>query len=152
MARTYTQRRVAEWHALMGDRPVPEIPTNLSNKDREIHAKVCSEEYAEHVVALVGTAWAEHLFEKAIDKLRNKRGYEHGDLVEQVDGAIDSIFVAQGTLWRSGVEDQLYFDEVCDSNDSKAGGGVDVNGKFVKGPNFRPPDIRGLLIRQGWKP
>lgn len=152
MARSGLQRRVAEWHELMGARPAPDKPTNLSDEDREIHAKVCAEEFSEIVVALVGTSKAEFLFEAALDKLYHKRGPNPGDLPEIVDGAIDSIFVAEGTMWRAGVEDQVYYDEVCDSNDSKAGGGVDNNGKFQKGPNYRAPRIRELLIRQGWEP
>jgi hypothetical protein len=29
-------------------------------------------------------------------------------------------------------------------------GGMDVGGKILKGPGFRPPNIVGELARQGW--
>lgn len=150
--RSYLQGRVDEWHGLIGSDPAPELPTSLTQEQRDLHARVCLEEFAELGVALVGADRALDLFERLLNKVVLKRGHESpGELPEIVDACVDSMYVATGTMWRAGVRDGIYIEEVCNSNDSKAGGGRDEHGKFLKGPNFRHPDIEGLLIRQGWK-
>lgn len=43
------------------------------------------------------------------------------------------------------------FEEVQASNLSKRGGGRRADGKILKGPNFRKPDLRRILVQQGWR-
>lgn len=49
-----------------------------------------------------------------------------------------------------GVDLYSVFDEVHASNMTKDGGGADVGGKILKGPDYRPPNIKKVLEDQGW--
>jgi len=73
------------------------------------------------------------------------------DIVEVADGMADLIYVVIGTAVSCGIDLSPIFNEVHRSNMTKDGG-KDGGGKVTKGPNFSPPDIRGELGRQGWKP
>lgn len=77
---------------------------------------------------------------------------ERGDLVEAVDGVIDLIYVALGSLVSWGIESTPFWDEVHRSNMAKAGGAIDERGKLCKPSGWLPPDIASLLIAQGWVP
>ncbi len=144
------QRQVEAFHALMGQRD-PATPTDPSQDTRYLRAHIDSEEFAEEVVALVGTEAARRLFAKAIDKLESKRGREPGDLVEIVDGSGDSSVVAAGTLLACGVTDDAIHAVIMRSNMAKVGGGRDAAGKWLKPKNWTPPDIATELVVQGWR-
>lgn len=73
-----------------------------------------------------------------------------GDLVEVADGLADLLYVVLGTAVSCGIDLSPIFDEVHISNMSKRNGGMRVDGKIMKGPGFKPPRIRELLIAQGW--
>lgn len=74
-----------------------------------------------------------------------------GDIVEIADGAADAIVVIIGTCLEYGIPIERVFAEVMRANMSKLG--VDgkpiyrEDGKVLKGPNYTPPDISGVL----WK-
>lgn len=73
-------------------------------------------------------------------------------LVDAVDACADLIYLAIGTLVEMGVEPGLVLEEVHRSNMSKLG--LDgrpiyrADGKVLKGPNYEPPDIAGVLDAQ----
>lgn len=72
------------------------------------------------------------------------------DLVEITDALADMLYVILGTACVSGIDMDPVFEEVHRSNMTKlppSGG----RGKPRKGPNYSPPDIRGVLVRQGWR-
>ena len=76
-----------------------------------------------------------------------------GDLVEIVDGALDSKVIATGTLISCGVAD-VSLQEACDLNNlDKFGPGHTIreDGKLIKPPDHRPPDILALLRKQGYE-
>jgi predicted HAD superfamily Cof-like phosphohydrolase len=151
MARSYLQRRVAEWHALMGATGAPETPTDLSEEMRDIHANVCGEEFAELLVAAVGRDYALEVFASKVARVCAKRGHDGpGELDELIDACVDSEFTCAGLMWRAGVEDMPFIDAVCDSNDQKAGGKMDENGKWQKPEGWKPPDIIGILRARGY--
>lgn len=151
MAKSGQQRRVSEFHRLMGLTD-PETPTNLTPDERYTRARVFGEEAIELVVALVGADVADELLWELVEKVEEKRGSKPGELPEVVDACIDSIVTASGTLCQAGVEDTLFFDEVMNANDRKIGGGRDQFGKFLKPADWTPPDIEGLLKAKGWVP
>jgi predicted HAD superfamily Cof-like phosphohydrolase len=75
----------------------------------------------------------------------------HHDLVEMVDALADVLYVILGTANVLGVDLEPIFREVHRSNMTKLpppGG----QGKPVKGPAWSPPDVRGELLKQGWRP
>jgi predicted HAD superfamily Cof-like phosphohydrolase len=72
------------------------------------------------------------------------------DPVEIADGLADLLYVVFGTAVVYGIPMDEVFLEVHRSNMSKLGSDgkplVGANGKRLKGPNFRPPDITPLLV------
>lgn len=70
----------------------------------------------------------------------------HKDVVEMVDALCDILYVTFGTADVMGVDLEPLFNEVQRSNMTKEG--KDESGKIRKGPNYSPPDLRSLLIKQ----
>ena len=75
------------------------------------------------------------------------------NMVEAIDGALDTIVTARGIMVGCGVADVALEYEVDCNNLEKFGPGCykDANGKHCKPPNHPKPDIEGLLKKQGWK-
>lgn len=71
------------------------------------------------------------------------------DLVEAADAFGDLDYVVQGGNLAFGIPAGLVMYAIHVSNMSKLGEDRrpirDANGKTVKGPNFKPPDIKGVL-------
>ncbi len=76
---------------------------------------------------------------------------ERAELVELVDGAIDTMYTAEGVLVSAGVDSHPVWRIVSDNNLLKASGAM-VNGKRMKPPGHPKPDIAGELQLQGWEP
>jgi predicted HAD superfamily Cof-like phosphohydrolase len=75
-----------------------------------------------------------------------------GDLVAVADAIADLLYVTVGTAVTCGIDLRPVFAEVHRSNMTKdAARGPGADGKVVKGPGFRPPDLAPLLRAQGWK-
>lgn len=87
------------------------------------------------------------LIEEELDEL--KEAISNNDLVELADALGDILYVTYGFAVTAGIPIDEIFAEIHKSNMSK----LDVNGrplkrddgKILKGPNFKPPDIKGLL-------
>ena len=61
------------------------------------------------------------------------------------DALADLLYVTYGAAVVMGVDMEPISDEVQRSNMTKDGGGKDSGGKIMKGPNFKKPDIAGIL-------
>jgi len=78
-----------------------------------------------------------------------------GDMVEILDGLVDTMYVVVGTAIVYGMGDILAeaFNLVHENNMSKVDedGSVhhDANGKVIKPANYKPVDLRPLLERYG---
>lgn len=76
---------------------------------------------------------------------------ENGDLVEVADALADMVYVIYGTACEYGLPLDALLAEVHRSNMSKLGpDGQPVrraDGKILKGPDYQPPDIAGVLNR-----
>lgn len=72
-----------------------------------------------------------------------------GDLVGVADALADIVYVAYGTAHVYGIDLDAVLDEVHASNMTKLGAdGRPVrraDGKVLKGPDYRPPDIAAVL-------
>ncbi len=122
---------VKEFHETYGlairDIPQLEVP------EREMRKKLIQEEYEEFMEA-----------------------YENDDFIEMSDAVADLIYVLYGWALTHGVPLDEILAEVQASNMSK----LDENGepiyredgKVLKGPNFFVPNIRQVLINNGWQP
>lgn len=74
------------------------------------------------------------------------------DLVEIADAFSDLNYVNVGGQSAFGIDGEPCDLEVHESNMSKfIDGHKDEHGKWIKGPSTRPPDLRPILIAQGWK-
>ena len=89
------------------------------------------------------------LLEEEIKELRE--AVEAGDMVEVLDALCDIQYVLDGAFLEVGLHQVKYraFAEVQASNMSKLGeDGKPIlreDGKILKGPNFRPPDLAQFL-------
>lgn len=63
--------------------------------------------------------------------------------------AADLIYVTVGTLLAFGIDLWPVWEAVQASNVAKAGGPRRPDGKFLKPPGWVPPDVPGIIARQG---
>jgi predicted HAD superfamily Cof-like phosphohydrolase len=74
-----------------------------------------------------------------------------GDLIGIADALADIVYVAYGTAHVYGIDLDAVLDEVHASNMTKLGAdGLPIrraDGKVLKGPDYRPPDIAAVLSR-----
>lgn len=106
--------------------PISPRPTMLDTQARMRRLALIGEEYRELTEAL---------------------GAE--DLVEAADAIADLLYVVYGTAVEMGLPADKLVSEVHRSNMTKLGeDGKPIlrsDGKILKGPNYEPPDIRGVL-------
>lgn len=76
---------------------------------------------------------------------------KNDDLVGMTDGIIDSIVVLLGTAVTYGIDVRPVWDEIHKTNMAKKDGAIRDDGKRLKPEGFVPPDIKKILINQGWK-
>lgn len=140
------QRKVAEFNKAIGH-PVPDKPTVpdvaiLKNRLNLIH-----EEFNE----LIFSMGAVHFFDD------DNHGYfnnfpnfpEDFDMPETIDAIADLLYVVLGAATDIGVDIAPFFNEVHRSNMSKIPDGHrSESGKWIKGPNHSPADIKGVFQKQ----
>lgn len=103
------------------------IGDTMAVRNPEMHARLLREETEETCAALAA-----------------------GDLVEVADGLADVIYIALGCAIECGINLSSVFAEVHRSNLAKEGGPIREDGKRLKPPGWQPPDVAGVLTRQGW--
>ncbi len=143
---------------MAGDQQVPIRPELPAPKICELRAKLILEEALETVDALGCTvtgfsAIAAALLRQPDAKLGVQ--YTHKpNLAEIVDGCCDIKVVTTGTLVACGVPDENVQKAVDDNNLAKFGPGhiIRADGKVIKPPGHRPPDIAGILKGLGYEP
>lgn len=129
--------RVKRFMELAGQE-TPAYPAIPSEEVRKLRANLIMEEAAETVAALGFTV--EYSFKPDPDKKL--------DLVEIIDGCCDLSVVNEGTLIACGVPDRPFLEEVDQNNlDKIEKGTTREDGKLIKPPDHRPPDIRSILVR-----
>lgn len=85
--------------------------------------------------------------EEAVKELRE--AFEAGDVYLVADSIADSLVVVLGTAVACGIDIRPIFNEVMHSNMSKVPDGYKrEDGKWMKGPSYRPPNIQPILDRQ----
>ena len=75
---------------------------------------------------------------------------QENDMVEIADGIVDSIVVLIGTALTYGIDLEEIWNEVHKTNMAKGLGKINENGKKMKPEGWTPPDIKSLLVKQGW--
>ncbi len=85
------------------------------------------------------------LIEEELAELRNAG--EARDLVEVADALADLLYAVYGTAVAYGIDLQPVFDEIHAANLSKEGGRR-PDGKVLKGPDYRPPQVAPIIRAQ----
>lgn len=70
------------------------------------------------------------------------------DLIGAAQEITDLLYVVLGTAVSMGVDPFPILDEIHAANMRKAGGGCRADGKILKPPGWRPPDVAAVLTRQ----
>ena len=145
--RSKHQRRIEEFMRLAGQNVgySPKIPDiNI----RKLRATLILEEALETVDALGFRAF--NLGDTPKDfELVSKNPC---NIIEVADGCADISVVTIGTLSAFGISDKPLLKEVDESNLRKFGPGGHrrEDGKWVKPPDWKAPDIEGILVKQGY--
>lgn len=71
----------------------------------------------------------------------------NGDLIQVIDGICDLMYVALGTAVAAGIDIELFWEEVHQTNMAKSAGLLGENGKILKPPGWMPPRIKELLLK-----
>lgn len=91
------------------------------------------------------------LIEEELDEL--KVAIKNDDLIEVADALADILYVTYGAAAAYGIDIDLVFKEVHDSNLSKLGTDgqpiYNEQGKVMKGPGYFHPNIPVVLMKQG---
>lgn len=111
----------------------PAVPTIPSPADRDLRWSLIDEEVNKEL----------------------KPAMDDGDLVGIADAIADSIYVLVGTALKYGIPLDAVWNEVQSSNMSKFGDDGKAifreDGKVLKGPNFRKPDIASIIEKASSK-
>lgn len=151
LARSHSIRaHVAQFHHAM-DLPVcgdPQVPPD----DRvRLRLRVITEEVFELLRAALSNTQQIDLIYGMIRAFIDHAPLQV-NLVEFVDALCDLDYFVEGTRLEFGVDGTPVLAEIHASNLSKTGSVRRADGKVLKGPNYRPPDVLGCLIRQGFRP
>lgn len=72
------------------------------------------------------------------------------DMPSLADNLTDLDYVVEGTRLECGINGDEVLEEVHAANMRKVSGPIRSDGKRLKPPDWEPPDIVGVLRRQGW--
>jgi len=131
------QQDVADFHRAL------EIPVGSTPKIRrpELRAALIMEEAVETCEALTGKGITWEYAGKRRFGSRRKR------LAKVIDGLCDVLVVVYGTAVELGVDLGPFWEEVHRTNMAKKGGPTRADGKKLKPPGWKAPDIEGILKR-----
>jgi len=106
------------------DAPIASGPTDLSTERFLLRKSLIKEEYEELMEAL-----------------------DEAELAHIAKEAADLLVVVLGTMVEYGIPFDAIWQAVHESNMAKAGGPKRADGKALKPPGWKPPDIQGIIDR-----
>lgn len=131
--------------------PKPTIP---SDEVVRLRLRLIAEEFFELLAASFARSSTAHDLEQlefaAMDIIVTAP--INADLPALCDALADLDYVIEGTRLACGVNGKAIAEAVHRANMAKLGGGVDANGKVRKPEGWAPPDVKALLVEQGWEP
>lgn len=135
---------------------LPDKPTIPDAATRILRAKLIMEEAMETIKAMGVMLWCDG--DSSVKLQYDDLGFtamaeDKVNLVEVVDGCCDIAVVTTGTLSAFGVSNVNPQRLVDESNLAKFGEGgyCREDGKWIKPPNWKAPNLLCELIRQGWE-
>jgi predicted HAD superfamily Cof-like phosphohydrolase len=140
LLRSEHQRRVDDFMRL-AKQGVPDRPTEPTEAVRLLRAKLIFEEAMETIEKGLGVCC------RVIDDVADFTIAGPFDLLETIDGCCDLSVVTVGTLTAVGIPDEPFLKLTDENNLAKFGPGhtIRADGKLIKPPGHRPPDIAGKL-------
>ncbi len=137
---------------------LPGSPTVPSREVLQLRAKLILEEALETIHALGCTAYSDvdgvpvYFGQDESNSLDIEGATQPPNLAEIADGCADISVVTIGTLSACGIQDKALLEETDRNNLAKFGPGhvIREDGKLVKPPGHRPPDIERVLRGQGY--
>lgn len=131
---------VKEFHAAFNKTPDPQFPSKQKEDTKVLRIKLITEEYKE-VLNELGYSLSHDP-----DPSNYPKGLELDKLAKEL---ADLLYVVYGTAAAFGLPIDEVYREVHESNMSKLGeDGKPVyreDGKVLKGPNYRPADVKKLI-------
>lgn len=143
---------VEQFHRTMGI-PVLETPQVPDEARVRLRLRLIAEEYFELLEACFAGTDGPNVF----DDLRGQMfvaiedEWLDVDLPEFADACADLDYVVEGSRLEFGIDGRPIARVVHESNMLKRGSIVREDGKILKPPGFKPPDIEGELRKQGWR-
>lgn len=138
--------QVHEFHSRMGI-PICTIPAVPDAARVKLRLSLLAEEFFESLAACYPLNPS--LRDAVMDEIRYCT--PHVDLVELVDGWADMIYIIAGSAHEFGVRMKPIQREVHRTNMLKEPGNLRPDGKVMKPPDWRPPEVARLLRQQGWQ-
>lgn len=133
---------IKEFHDVFSRTPRPEKPTQISSESRMLRAKLIFEEFKEVLDDLRINLMVTYESEIVLD---NEGGTKLVHLPSLAKELADLLYVVYGTADVYGIPIDDVFREVHESNMSKLDDNGEVlrreDGKVLKGPNYRPPNL-----------
>ena len=148
---TKLRDQVSAFHRAFGvaERSTPGIPDDETVK---LRLKLIGEEFCELLEACGYRGASIAIWGRLTDALS---AAPKMDLVAAVDALGDMQYVISGTYLSVGVDDEPITDEIHASNCTKLGADgkpvVLPSGKIGKSDSYRKPDLKAVLVAQGWK-
>ncbi len=160
----HTIKLVKEFHTVFGH-PVAATPTDVDENTRLLRFRLIYEELMEfgRAIGISGLAdETQEQFEELVKSAKNAIAIVPNfptDLVEAADALGDIDYVVQGSNLVFGFPAESVVEEIHRANMSKLGADgkpiYDEHHKVQKGPNYRKPDVGGVLrliseARKSW--
>ncbi len=139
--------QVREFHAVMGQ-PIGDVPRAPSPERVRLRLRLIAEEFFELLDACLEDVSVNGDMHRHIDAAIDESAV-NVDMVAVADAAGDTQYVLEGLMIEFGIDSGPVLAEIQKSNLTKTGGGQRADGKIVKGPMFRKPDLHGVLVAQG---
>lgn len=149
--------QVLEFHRAM-DVPVLEKPAVPPDERVRLRLNLIAEEFFELLEASLNDTWRPREDLENIDEVKGRILWLIEDaplrvnLPEFADALADLDYVIEGARLEFGIDGAPVAAEVHRANMTKTTGPVREDGKRLKGPDFKPPDILSVLKKQGWEP
>ncbi len=133
------------------DQPNREVPCIPTPDEVRLRVRIVFEEATEFVEACYPmlAAWASAA--RASLSAQMDAWPASPDIVKVADALGDIDYVVEGSRLYFGIKGAAVAAEIHRANMAKVGGGKDAGGKCLKPANWSPPDIAGVLRRQGWE-
>ena len=152
------RQQVIAFHKAMGMPGQGEGPPHVPSDERvRLRAALIAEEFFETMRSLFATDYSDSRFGRLEDAENTVKKLVFGanvkvNMAELADGLADLDYVVEGTRLEFGIDGGKVAEEVHLTNMAKAGGPIREDGKRLKPPGWQPPDVVGVLRRQGWDP